>query len=883
MKRVRIVAVPILALLLCMVFTLQVGFVNNIQSLTTLPISGNIQKQQKAVVGQLYVNGMPASSGYYNAQSISFRASGAFWFANCFVIKDNVQIASYANGSDITEEGLYTFFAVDALGQSPKYTIVLDRTAPQGMLYAGSNQASNGAITNAGFVTYTAVDNYALATIYVQPPKSITYTTMTSGYQWTTDGAYTFYSVDRAGNTSRNMNIILDKTPPVGRIIANNTLIPSGSTTDSDFCYYANDATTSVVKVELIRPNGKVENYTPSTIIPSTSINGQYTFRAIDQASNVSESSVYLETENPIAYLYADDMPVGNQTYTNASRISMSATGLSNLQCFVKLPDSEVFVPYSQFVSLYASGRYEFYAMDESQNQSNIVWIVVDRESKSIELNGVADSVANGDVVLEWDEYNKDTQANIVSITVNGKDYYKYNDDQQDKDKHNPIIQTINNGIYQVESIDQAGNVWTTQFVSNRLDILSSTMNVEYYETYGNYNNYYSFETQLNATTFATERENTLVKIGNWNSGSWDGGIPIDEVDKENAQYGQYYIYKSSTNANQPVAYFTKSRLDIVVNQYATQSVKSYYFWQKELSTIYDGNDLYNLSKQNIYVGTQVELANNAHYLIDGQSLDSNNATSKDTFIYNQSGLHFLTVYDNYGNSYEYELRIIDTPSDVYYKLKDGDYNRTIDGIDYTLDNEVTLKVSDDLSLDYAMLIVKNTNGEQLSILQNNQEYTITQTGKYIVQSINLFGYSEEVVFDIIIDNTEIESTPPTAELIGVKNSGKTKGTVTLTNPSKPVTILAYKDNIQFDYAFGQVLSEVGQYTITLTDADGNTATYTFEIVYEVNAAGYIVIVLVILAVASILIVVISKRKLRKKRVGRYTPKTFKNNKPTSK
>jgi hypothetical protein len=868
-----------------MVFTLQVGFVNNIQSPSILPISGNVQKQQKAVVGQLYVNGMPASSGYYNAQSISFRASGAFWFANCFVIKDNGQIASYANGSDITEEGSYTFFAVDALGQSPKYTIVLDRTAPQGELYAGSFRVNNQTITNASFVTYKAIDNYALSTIFVQPPKSITYTTMTSGYQWTTDGAYTFYSVDRAGNTSRNMNIILDKTPPIGQIIANNTIIPSGSTTDSDFCYYANDATTSVVKVELIRSNGRIETYIQNTVIPSTSINGQYTFRATDQANNVSESSIYLETENPIAYLYADDMPVGNQTYTNASRISMSATGLSSLQCFVKLPDTDAFVPYSQFVSLYASGRYEFYAQDESQNQSNVVWIVVDRESKPIELNGVVGNVANGDVALEWDEYGY-TQANIVSITVNGKDYYKDTDDnQQDKDNHNPIIQTINNGIYQIESIDQAGNVWTTQFVSNHQDILSSTINVDYYETYDNSNQYYSFETQLNATTFATERENTLVKIGNWSSGSWDGGIPIDEVDKENAQYGQYYIYKSSTNANQLVAYFTQSRLDIVVNQYATQSVKPYYFWQKELSLIYDGNDLYNLSKQNIYVGTQVELVNNAHYLIDGQSLDSNDdtTTNKDTLIYNQSGLHSLTVYDDYGNSYGYELRIIDTPSDIYYKLQDGDYNRTIDGINYTLDNEVTLKVSDNLSIDYAMLIVKNTNGEQLAILQNNQEYTITQTGKYIVQSINLFGYSEEIIFDIIIDNIEIESTPPTAELIGVKNNGKTKGTVTLTNPNKPVTILAYKDNIQFDYTFGQVLSEVGKYTITLTDTDGNTATYTFEIVYEVNAAGYIVIVLVILAVASILIVVIRKRKLRKKRVGRYTPKTFKNNKPKSK
>lgn len=864
LKRTKIITVSIVALFLCVVFVMgQLGCSYIEQPNTTE--NEPVQNETRAMSVQLYANNTPVSNGgYYNASYISFKAIGGFLTTSCFVKKDNGEFISYANGSLIASEGQYTFVAVDFFGQTPFYTITLDRTKPQGVLYAGNNETYHKAITNASFVTYKVTDNYALATIYVQPPKSITYTTMTSGYQWTTDGAYTFYAVDRAGNTASAMSIVLDKTPPVGQIISNSTSIPSGSTTDSDFIYYANDATTGISKLELIRPNGKIENYVENTIIPSTSVNGQYIFRATDRVGNVSEKSVYLETQNPISYLYADDVLVGNNTYTNASRISMSASGVSNLQCFVKLPDTDTFVPYSQFVSLYLIGRYEFYAQDESQNKSSVVWIVVDRENKEVEIDGVVDNVANGEVSLHWDEYDNNTRANIVSITVNGKDYYHSTNTENNNDDNNPTIQTINNGIYNIESIDQAGNIWSTQFISHHQDMLSSTVNTEFYETYDNTNNYYSFESLPNATTFATSRENSLVKIGNWTSGSWDGGIPIDEIDKENAQYGQYYIYKSSNNPNEVVAYFTKDRLDSVISQYAVQSIKSYYFWQKELSPIYENNDLFALSKQSIFIGTQVELSPNIHYLVDGQTLD-NNYPTKDNIIYNKSGLHTLMVYDDYSNSYDYELRIVDTPSDIYYKLKDGDYNRTIDGINYILDNEVTLKTYDTLSLDYAMLIVKDQSGNQLAILQNDQEYTVTQSGKYIVQSVNLYGYSQEIIFEINIDDTITESIPPSAELKGVSNNGKTSGTVTLINPSKPVTITAYKDDIQFEYTFGQVLSEVGKYTITLTDIDGNSITYSFEIVYEVNFAGYIIIILVILAIVSIIIVVLRKKALRRK------------------
>jgi len=192
-----------------------------------------------------------------------------------------------------------------------------------------------------------------------------------------------------------------------------------------------------------------------------------------------------------MAYLYADEIVVGNGIYTNASRIAMSATGVSELRCFVKLPNTDTFVTYSQFAPFYASGRYEFYAQDESQNKFNIVWIVIDRKPKLVNIIGIIDGVATSDVTLNWIDCDADATANIMSVTVNGKEYTKgdigdtnnNNNSYQIREIQQNLIQTIDSGTYTIQSIDQAGNIWTTTFVAKRDEVLTKTLNFEYYET----------------------------------------------------------------------------------------------------------------------------------------------------------------------------------------------------------------------------------------------------------------------------------------------------------------------------------------------------------------------------------------------------------------
>ena len=79
----------------------------------------------------------------------------------------------------------------------------IDKTAPTGTLYGGDTRLSNGATTTEGNVSFEASDaRSGIDKIYVKKPGSSSYTTYTSGTKLTTEGKYSFYCVDKAGNQS---------------------------------------------------------------------------------------------------------------------------------------------------------------------------------------------------------------------------------------------------------------------------------------------------------------------------------------------------------------------------------------------------------------------------------------------------------------------------------------------------------------------------------------------------------------------------------------------------------------------------------------------------------------------------------------------------------
>lgn len=76
--------------------------------------------------------------------------------------------AVYTNGSQLTVEGEYSFYAVDIAGnRSGVYTAVLDKTSPTGIIYGDENEVESGKATSANGISFGDWDKYGVSAVYV--------------------------------------------------------------------------------------------------------------------------------------------------------------------------------------------------------------------------------------------------------------------------------------------------------------------------------------------------------------------------------------------------------------------------------------------------------------------------------------------------------------------------------------------------------------------------------------------------------------------------------------------------------------------------------------------------------------------------------------------
>ncbi|MCL2369689.1 MAG: hypothetical protein FWC80_00435 [Firmicutes bacterium] len=1031
----------------------------------------------------------------FTNQAINFYATDVLTgVVRVFHRRGSIGGFTIVTGSSVTIEaimanvGRWYFYAEDGAGNtSPVISVFLDLTKPQLTIFDAMGQLSSGAYTNNGFVSFSASDlESGIAGMFVRLPNTANFIPYTEGTRFFEGGRYYFFAVDRAGNVAETISVTLDTCRPIGTLYAGGIAILNGASTNLAIRFSAVDSVSGIARKEVMRPSGTWTIYN-GEIITTNSGDGWYTFRAIDRAGNMSdEYKAYLLTERPSVQLFANESPVDNGTFTNAERISMSASGGSILVTFVKLPNTATFIPYAQFFTFTAAGRYEFFAQDIVGNTSNIYVIIVDRTPKPVTLSGVINDRTSENVTVSWINDSPLTTAPIVSVTVNGRSITS-----------NGVIRTINGGAYVIESIDAAGNVWTADFTASRIEVMNNTINKQFWETADEDGNRFSFDTFYNAFVFAVARERSLIRTAVWYGDTWDGGIPMDNIDSVNAQNGKYFIYKMSGNHNVLVAYFTLERLNAVIAEFALQSVSTFYWWQRTPAQAYEGNNVHKLTAYNTFIGNSVTLAAHANYRINGVPFTGG--------VFSTEGEHILTVYDDWGNSYVFTLIIVRNVPEIWFRLEGGVLNLADSDIRYAFREAVTLKINSDFGADFAMLIIRNSIGEILAVVHHDEEFTLT-SGRYFVTAINHAGLSSEIQFAIslnslvitFVDNLvskrlevriepsndigatlieiriyrsidggltwkrletdnynrvinterlffefnrdglyrvvvtdnfrsgidavisefdylkpppvgtlhgvedggytngavrfswtdeayvrlmregieieytsnreiaeegryvleffdsngyiriftftiikalpvgllngvtnggitnqpvwlefggvgiisrlykdgvfigtyeggsqltesgayritltdragnetefifEIDTVMPSAELVGVTNGGRTGGNVTLRNPNKQVTVRAYLNGEAFAFSFGNVLTAEGSYRIILTDSAGNVTEYTFQIVYAVNAAGTIVIILIIgLLVGGITVVIV----MRKRKAFKSKPK----------
>ena len=771
-------------------------------------------------VGKVTSDGTMVSNGGYTNKPFHYTATDTGGVSKYEVKKAGSSVwTTYTSGTSLSgTNGWYYFRATDKAGNvSDEYKICYDTGTPTVALYSGTTSVSSGYYSAADYVKFTASDSVSgISSAYVKMPGNSYYSAYTSGSQLTAEGTYTFYAKDRSGNTSAYYTITLDKTKPTGTLYAGTNTVKSGTYTNASYIKFVPADGVSGVSATYVKKPGSSSyvSYTSGTQLTAV---GTYSFYTRDKSGNTSDTyTITIDRSIPAAQLYADDTPVSNGSYTNAGHIRFTSSDTNLKSCYVKLPDSETFVAYTSGTEYYKPGKYVFYAEDSAGLSTGEYTIVIDRTNKPLTFNNVTDGTTDGDA---------DMFAPVESVTVNGVPYAK-----------GAVIHTIDTGAYHVVCTDAAGNVWTGDFTATTVNVPTRTLQQEYWEATDKDGNAYSFENYDNAFAFACEREKGYVRTGEWNNAAWDTGIPMDEKDAVNAVNGMYFIYKKSGDPDTEVAYFTEERLNEVIAEYAAVGIESFYYWEKELPPVGEGQNLYRYSDTKTVLANSITFNEGVIYTVDGELVSG--------LVYETEGVHELIVSDAYGNECVYTLIVVRDVPTLEYALGAGGKNTVTFDREYRLKDVVTVSIYDEFD-EMAMFCVYDDEGNLLSVLKRDETYLLDKSGKYIVQAVNHAGKSQEFILYLSLDDPKIEGAEnaedKTFEICVTDSADKYAGLQTLvieksTDGGKTWTILTADD-------YGRAISvdnlsyrfrTRGIYRVTLTDEfrtgiDAVIAQFTYE------------------------------------------------------
>ncbi len=248
------------------------------------------------------------------------------------------------------------------------------------------------------------------------------------------------------------------------------------------------------------------------------------------------------------------------------------------------------------------------------------------------------------------------------------------------------------------------------------------------------------------------------------------------------------------------------------------------------------------------------DISNNGNVVISGSNSEYVkvvkaylNSVERDvSSSYNDNGKWELLIEDNVGNQTYFTFYIYThTISKLAYQTP---YN-------YKFKNILFTDLSGN-SQNYMDKVVDNTTFDSITFDENGEYYV-----EMISSATNLI-----VTFELSISNIA-----PNVQLVNVENNGTTFKNVTLTGYKVGDVIRIYKDGklsntitvVSANQASPEI-SEKGDYTIEITNEEGNVTTLHFRRQYTANAASSTVIVVVLSVIAIVLFIGLFSRKREK-------------------
>lgn len=723
------------------------------------------------------------------------------------------------------------------------FNFIVDKNRPT---ISGASVSTTGKYTNKAF-TVTASDLLSgIDKLYWKAPTASIYSSTTATSKTisagSTNGRYTFYAVDKAGNQSSYYYVYYDNVVPTGTIKETSGTLSSGSYTNKAFSYSATDSGSGINYLQYKKPgNSTWTSYMSGTTIPATSTNGWYYFRAYDNAGNVSaESSVCLDTAVPTGTVYKETTSVSSGSSVKGAYIKFIATdslsGVAN--CYVKAPGETSYKSYTSNSPLTTEGVYHFYIVDRAGNQSSTYSIALDNVTASADsyakLQSIAiyKSVDGGDT---WVQLTADDYGTVISEATK---QYKF----CTSGMYRVVVEdTFHTGFEAIEGVTEYTQIGPA-------GVLSGVENGGY--------------TNKNVKFTWTDNATAVITV-NGETSEYKSGTTLSDD-------GEYEIVLTNMDGQTFVVSFV---IDKIAPEYELTGADNGATVNNDISLVFgegitaevsiNGDTLAYMSGEVLmaegeYEFTLTDKAGNktvvnvfvdktADYeinTVDGfvsnddivikanEELTISLSKDGETFAYEfgasltEEGNYIAHISDSYGNTAEVSFRVLKTT------------------------------VLNDFAHDFTGVnIVSSTcNGEAC-------ELNFAADGKY---EITATDGEKEYTFAVTLDRVA-----PEIVLNGAENGGETKSEVVVESISEEADITVYFNGEKIEYRVGASVSELGEYRVVVTDAAGNTREYTFTIVYGLNGGAIaLIVIFVILIVGIILGIVFGKRAVYKKKLA---------------
>lgn len=248
--------------------------------------------------------------------------------------------------------------------------------------------------------------------IYMKKPGESSFTatgkvSITLSKSSYSDGVYSFYATDKAGNQSPVYYAVFDNTQPIvtAKTVDGDSL-ETETYINKDFYIEAEDPTSGIDRIEYTKEAGTTYvEYVPGTIIDSTCRQGKYTFRAINKAGETSVYfRIYFDTEKPV-------LQIQPSALRSQGPVSAYSSSLDVASYYVKKPNSSEWESYTKSTKLSDNGQYEFYCVDKAGNNSTIVVTTVDTIPPTVQCleYGFGETASNDFTITSNDDSGEAT------------------------------------------------------------------------------------------------------------------------------------------------------------------------------------------------------------------------------------------------------------------------------------------------------------------------------------------------------------------------------------------------------------------------------------------------------------------------------------------